>query len=400
MKKIFFIIIIFLAANQTNAQNMTNSPSSMFGLGDISTGDGGIYAGMGGVSIALRSPDYLSASNPASLTGIGNQKFLFNVGLMGAVKEFTQSNSTNKSFVGNVSNLGFGFKVIPRWYAALTINPVSSVGYRISLDQQVEGSPGSTVTSLFEGDGGLSRISFSNGFLISKRLSVGLNLSYTTGTITQTESQGSAILTEKSDKRAVHADFGLQYIYPLGKNRSVTTGLIYGYSQKLAQDNTLTVSSSSGSEGIEESQRAVKQYLPAFYGLGVAYNSTRWITTAEYKYMDWSKMKSNQSTINYENQHRIAFGASYLVGSIYNPPKYIMVGAGYYNSYVIIKNQKPQNYYISAGYSFTTSTKSIVTFGVKYNNQFKVSPNAQKERMFSLFLNLAFNERVYRGKLK
>ena len=317
------------------------------------------------------------------------------------MKEFSQSNnSANNSFVGNVSNIGLGFKVIPRWYAALTVNPVSSVGYCISLDQQVEGSPGSTVTSLFEGEGGISRISFSNGFLITKRLSAGLNLSYTTGTITQTESQGSAIVTEKSDKRAVHTDFGLQYVYSLGRNRSVTAGLVYGYSQKLAQDNTLSVSSNSGSESIDESQRSVKQFLPAFYGLGVAYNSTRWIATAEYKYMDWSKMSSNQSIIRYENQYRIALGAGYLIGNIYNRPKRIMLGAGYYNSYVIIKNRKSRNYYMSAGYSFTTSAKSIVTLGVKYNDQFNVSSYAQKERIFSVFLNLTFNERVYRGKIK
>lgn len=400
MRKILLLFIVILTIGQMNAQNTTNSPSSMFGLGDISTGDGGLYAGMGGVSIALRSPDYLSASNPASLTGIGEQKYLFNIGIMGAVKEFTQSNSTNKSVVGNLSNLGLGFKVLPRWYAALILNPVSSVGYNISLEQQVEGSPGSAITSQFEGEGGLSRLTLSNAFQVTSRLSAGVNLSYTTGSITQTERQGSATLTEKSEKRAVHADFGLQYVHRISRTRSITAGAIYGHSQRLAQDNTLTVSSSSSCESIDENQRTVKQYLPLFYGLGATYNSTRWIATAEYKYMEWSKMKSLQSTIRYDNQHRIAFGAGYTIGKLYKLPKQIMVGAGYYNSYIVIKNEKPQNFYVSAGMGFTTQSNSIISFGIRYNDQFNVSGNTQKERVFSAFLNIVINEKLYRPKLR
>lgn len=400
MKKILFLFITILAGGHIIAQNMTNSPSSMFGLGDISTGEGGLYAGMGGVSIALRSPNYLSIANPASLTGIGQQRFLFNVGIMGAIKEYSQSNKTSTSLVGNVSNAGIGFRILPRWYGAVSLSPVSSVGYFITLDQQVEGSPGATISSQFEGEGGISKISFSNAFQITKRLSAGVNLSYITGSVTQKEIQGSATVEEKSEKQAVYADFGLQYHHLLSTDRSVTIGAIYGYSQRLAQDNTLSVSSTSGSETIEESQNVVKQYLPAFYGIGGSYNSLRWIASAEYKHMDWSKMKPSQSGIRYENQHRVALGASYTIGNIYKLPKQIMFGAGYYNSYVVIKNEKPQNFYVSAGMGFTTQNSSIISFGLKYNDQFNVSTGTQKERVFSLFLNVAFSERSYRSKLR
>ena len=35
------------------SQNTTNSPTSMFGLGELSTGEGGQYSGLGGV---IRQP--------------------------------------------------------------------------------------------------------------------------------------------------------------------------------------------------------------------------------------------------------------------------------------------------------------------------------------------------------
>ena len=64
--------IFILSANLLNltAQNMTNSPASMFGLGELSTGEGGIYSGMGGVGIALRGENAYNSANPASFSSI------------------------------------------------------------------------------------------------------------------------------------------------------------------------------------------------------------------------------------------------------------------------------------------------------------------------------------------
>ncbi len=44
------------------SQNTTNSPTSMFGLGELSTGEGGQYSGLGGAGIALQSYNFLEYS--------------------------------------------------------------------------------------------------------------------------------------------------------------------------------------------------------------------------------------------------------------------------------------------------------------------------------------------------
>ena len=56
--------ILILGANLLNvaAQNMTSSPVSMFGLGELSTGEGGIYSGLWGVGIALRGENVIIAA--------------------------------------------------------------------------------------------------------------------------------------------------------------------------------------------------------------------------------------------------------------------------------------------------------------------------------------------------
>ena len=91
--------IFILSANLLNltAQNMTNSPASMFGLGELSTGEGGIYSGMGGVGIALRGENAYNSANPASLTGLMPQYFFFDLGVSGAYEKYSQSGANNHS---------------------------------------------------------------------------------------------------------------------------------------------------------------------------------------------------------------------------------------------------------------------------------------------------------------
>ena len=133
--------ILILGANLLNvaAQNMTSSPVSMFGLGELSTGEGGIYSGLGGVGIALRGENVINSANPASLTGLLPQYFFFDLGVSGSYLKYSQSGASNHSLNGNLNNLAVGFRIAPRWYGAIFMAPVSSVGYAISLDQDVAG---------------------------------------------------------------------------------------------------------------------------------------------------------------------------------------------------------------------------------------------------------------------
>ena len=74
MKKILFCLLAFYTpVSIVIAQNTTNSPTSMFGLGELSTGEGGQYAGLGGTGIALRGNNFLNNANPASLTELTEQ---------------------------------------------------------------------------------------------------------------------------------------------------------------------------------------------------------------------------------------------------------------------------------------------------------------------------------------
>ena len=83
------------------AQNdMTASPYSMFGIGEIVSGLLGVNAAMGGVSIAMRDAKLINADNPAGLTAIDTCSLLAEVSAF--VKwESYKSRGGHTVFTGN-----------------------------------------------------------------------------------------------------------------------------------------------------------------------------------------------------------------------------------------------------------------------------------------------------------
>lgn len=220
------------------------------------------------------------------------------------------------------------------------------------------------------------------------------------GTITQSESQGSATETNSSYKHTVYVDFGLQYTYEIERDRSLVAGAVYGYSQDLLQDNDHSVSSSSSSGSITEKGKKYRTCLPQFFGVGVSYNTLRWMASADYKFVDWSRLESSRSSVSFHNQHRLMLGGSYTLGNPYRKPVRLLLGAGIGNSYLSIQNKTTTNYYLSTGINFEYRSRSTLSLGVKYTGQFKVSSGRFQGQKLAFFLNITFSEKTYRAKLK
>lgn len=393
------LLSLFISFSLNNsAQNSTNSPSSMFGIGDITVGEAGKYVGMGGVGIALRSDNFLNGLNPSALTAMDSAKFVYEAGANLSFENYTTRGRRSSSVNGNIRNLGVGFRVMPSWYAAAGLAPLSSMGYAITVDQPVEGTTG-TISSLFEGNGGLSKVYLSNAIKVSKNFSLGLNLSYIMGSTTQSEVQGNTSIKDISYKKAFYADFGLQYNIALNKKWNMNLGGVYGYKQQLSLNNDRTVINSSSNETLTEKLHPKSQFLPQYFGGGIAVNNKRLTLSADYKFTQWSVMVSDNSSISYCDQHALNIGADLLSGESFTNPWHFMVGAGVSNSYVVLKNKKPMNYHVSAGLGIPVMTGNLVSFGVKYENQAEAGSSVQKNQMFSIFLNLTFAERTPRSKI-
>ncbi len=381
------------------AQNNTNLPTSMYGVGELSTSDGGRYAGMGNIGIALNRTGFQNTLNPAAITRMDSTCFIFDVGASVSSARYSFQNDHSSSFMGNPNRFSIGCRILPRWYAMIGAAPYSSVGYMIQTEEEVEGMPGSYTYSLFEGSGGLYRCYLTNAFALTKRLSVGVNLGIILGTVTQSETQESAIVEYESSKRAFYADFGAHYEFNTTGSQKWAAGLVFAPSLQINHENNLTYSNSSTSEGVDKSYHSRTQYLPMHIGTGISMTTGRWVATADYNYLDWSRNTSSYPSMKYENQHKLNIGGTYITNPRLPRSTELMGGIGLSNSYINLRGGKMQYLEVSAGASFPIRY-SYLSLGATWRKQINSRSSLMQESRFSVNLNITFGERISRSKLR
>ena len=381
------------------AQNTTNLPTSMYGVGELSAGEGGRYAGMGNIGIALNRIGFQNTLNPAAITRMDTTCFTFDIGASASHARYSFLSDHSSNTTGNPNRISMGFRVLPRWYAIVGAAPYSSVGYVIQTQEEIEGMPGNYAYSLFEGTGGLYRCYLTNAFALTQQLSVGVNLGMIMGTVTQSEKQESALVEYESSKRAFYADFGIHYEFNPAGRRKWAAGVVFAPSFQIKHDNKLTYSNSSTPENVDKSYHNRTQYLPMHLGTGLSMTTERWTLTADYNYLDWSRNSSSYTSMKYENQHKVNVGGIYVTNPRLPRSTELMGGVGFSNSYINLKGGKMQYLEVSGGASFPIRY-SYLSLGATWRKQINSRKNLMQESRFSLNLNLTFGERLSKAKLK
>lgn len=371
----------------------------MYGVGELSAGDGGRLAGMGNVGIALNRMGFPNTLNPAAITRMDTTCFTFDVGASAAYARYAYLSDRSSNATANPNRISLGFRMLKRWYMMLGAAPYSSVGYLIRTEEPVEGKPDKYLYSTFEGEGGLYRCYLTNAVRLGRGLSVGINVGMILGTITQSETQESATVEYESKKRAFYADFGLYYDFPSWRGKQWAVGAVFAPPLSLAHDNTLTYGNSSTSEDLTKPYHERQQYLPLHLGLGVSMTTEHWLLTADYNYTDWSRNASSYASIDYENQHKVNLGGSYTLNSRRPRSTEVMFGVGYGNSYISMKDEKMNYLEASAGISIPIRY-SYLSLGVTWRQQMNRNPRVMQESRWSLNLNLTFGERISISKIK
>ncbi len=391
------IILVAIASisivSATEAQNTTSLPTSMYGLGELSMGDGGKYSGLGNVAIGLRENGLMNSQNPACITGIDSTGLVFDIGMVASYSKYSMLGKTSTAFTGNLNRFSMGIRLLPKWYTMVGVAPYTSVGYLISVDQEIEGTANSYITSSFEGTGGLYRFYLSNAFLLNKRLSLGVNIGFISGMIEQSETDEGVVVNRESKKSTFYSDFGLHYA--LSKKWSM--GLVYGLSSKLNQKNTLAYDNSSEDTDIETYYHNEKQYIPQRIGLGVTYDNNKITLAGDYNWIQWSRNSSSVSSYDYIDQHKFNVGMIYNKNPERRSIEY-MCGIGISNSYITFKKEKMNYLNLNAGIAIPFM-QSTVSMGVSWKQQLNTKANLMQENQLSLNFNMTFGERIQRGKI-
>lgn len=394
-------IILLLATSVNLSAQLSNSPYTVFGMGQISVPGVGTNQAMGSMGFALPSDRYLNSTNPSSYSGLDSLTFLFEFGLAGKITKYQTASLSRNNFNGNLSYLALGFRITPWWAASAGTIPYSTVGYSINVIDEMEGEL-SEYAKNYSGTGGITKFYFANSIRPIKNLSLGVNIGYLLGTITRTES----LLTTVSDidleleyKDKVHSfyiDYGLQYHFTIGKLK-YSLGAIYGNKTQLSTTHTENVYYLG-----DTITMAVDNYpneIPSKIGIGLALERENKLRFGiDYERRIWSEIKCfSNPLLRVRDSERLAFGIEYLPYKRRSDPwfkkLYYRTGANFTRSYIIIDDVPINSMAFSFGVGIPLRHElSMINLGIEYSQSGTMNEGLIQENYFLIHMNFSLRD--------
>ena len=243
IKNIRFFVTFLLAAVAYGAMAQstatTSSPYSRYGLGDLTNQGTPQSIGMGNIGTATnRIGGYstVNSLNPASYATIDYTTI--DVGLYANFVTLNNGTLSQSNSNFRFSHVAFGIPVTKHSALAFGLTPYSEMGYNYKSTKRGFGtgalSDTGNVSTIYQGDGGLSKAFLGYGFSIGRHLFIGGNVSYIFGSLEQNQSTEIPNLYSTLDSRinqsnhvgGINYDYGVQYSIDF----SETKHLVLGYS--------------------------------------------------------------------------------------------------------------------------------------------------------------------------
>jgi hypothetical protein len=410
------MVLIICGLSGFAQNNNTTSPYSRYGIGDLHHYGYGRTAAMGGASLGSRHVVQINSANPASYNANDSLSFVFDFGVDGTYSKYKSSSS--KMNVNDVNFRYFSLSwPVTKWLGAgMGVQPFSDMGYEVAFSEKLSGV--GTVFHSYQGEGSTSKAFFGASISLFKGLSVGANLNYIFGRLSQNTIIGFDnsdvfydVKSEGTRLRDFTLTYGLQYDLKLKKDQYLTLGLTFEkqsdltalhslYTQKVITVNSSTLSNYVDS--IPEGKGIIK--LPSTFGIGLSYNKINKLEiNADYYHAGWSKSKFfgkplyDPATDNVDlvDQNRISLGFEYIpeAASIRSYMKRVRYRAGLHqeSSYLQLNNRQIKEFGVSfgAGFPFPKS-KSTANFALEFGKRGTTKDNLVRDNYtkFSLYLNL------------
>ena len=404
---VFFPTILFAQFN-----NNTTSPYSRFGLGDLSSRSLGRTAAMGGASLASRNKLQINMANPASYNSLDSLTFLFEFGMNGKFSNFkTDLGSTTANDI-NFRYLALNFRVTPWMAASMGLTPYSDVGYNIEIYDYIEHT-GNFYTRYY-GNGSLLRAYIGAAIEPIKNISLGANLNYLFGNLTQNAElyfldASDFYNTQRYERLRIRQfgfDFGLQATLPLKNDQRITFGAVLenkpeytAFKSDIIQKN-LTASSVTDQDTLhfqEEEKGKIK--FPLTYGAGLSYvKENEWEVNFDYYHQSWSEATFFGS-VNpvLTDLDKFAVGAEWIPDN-FSIRSYLMIvayraGLKYEKSYLMLSNQQINDFGISFGVGLPLyRSSSTVNISAEVGQRGTTDNNLIKEKYAKLNLSVNLHD--------
>lgn len=403
MQKNIIFIVLVASINILTAQNNTNTPYSLFGLGvENKTATGGL-TGLGNTGIAQANPFEINIFNPASLGGILQNSFLYEFGLNASYSTLKTNSTTQSSSNGNISHIAIAFPIKKDWGLGLGLLPYTKTGYNIDIVNPIEGTTDSYLTRI-TGSGGLNKFYINTGFKVLDKLSLGVDVSFLFGSINQETLLYSDTYVTISDQNyygGVKLKTGFQYKLPVFSNIETTLGGTFELPTYLSGTQTRSSNKTTASSAIiiieEEVENDLDNYeLPLGYGVGVTSVINKKITASlDYRKLLWNDTNQVENNERYSDQSIYAFGLEYMPSKNkfnYSSNIKYRVGLNYNTGFLKISNQQIDSYFMSFGVGLPTKKYSADYFNIAYSygKEGTLDSKLIQENYHKLTLNLNF----------
>ena len=390
----------------------TNSPYSVYGIGDIDNNSYNRTSGMGGTGLAIKSSVFLIDNNPAALTGLSRSFYVATIAATGKSSSFSgepinSSNSNSKDFW--IKRFMLAVKINKFWASGFGFNQFTNVNYNFNGTKFIEGSTNSYSVA-YQGDGGLNEYHWTNAIALGNHFSLGLKSSFISGSINQNETLNEAdaltsISTQQQDYIShFRIQGGLLYEIALNKSWDLSIGGKYSPKTRLSAERALTVKENNV---VVVNNRYIKSdrfYLPVTYAAGIAMKHNKKTTYAvDYTYEDWSSLGIKEQGWQLINSNRISAGAEF--SSYKNDHGYLVeknffqIGAFINNSNLQVRNTPINEWGVTVGTGGSMRNSFLYTFSLEGGVRGTTQQNLIKETFIGFKLSLSYRDFLFsKGK--
>jgi hypothetical protein len=404
----FFVVPSFL-----HAQN-SSSPYSVLGIGDIENSSFNRYTGMANAGVALSDSKNINNSNAASLTGLNQHFYTFEISTRYKQAIFDGAGVTapdNKSGDFAVRRINLGMKVSKRWGSSVGLQPFSTANYSYSAYKNIQGTL-KNVAASYEGDGGVNQFYWANGYQLTKNTSIGVTSSFLFGSLQQTENlissdNTTASLTTKKNifLRNYYFNFAMQTGFKINSKWQTRYGLTYSPKTDLYAEYTTDVTSSDGVSIKNEITKNDFFTLPGSINAGIAF-----IKNAEYTYtinaqsQNWGALNYRGTNYQLLNSNKLSLGFQHskteknYYKQVYEK-SYFQLGLYAGQSYLKVKNIPITDFGGSIGYGINSRTSPIsLLMALEGGRRGTSNKNILSENYINLNFTFSYVDVLFRGK--
>ncbi len=388
----------------SQGENLTSSPYSLFGLGTRNTlGTGGLN-GMGGAGIARREAFEINLFNPASLAGLSEKVFLFDIGVASEINALSNSLNRENTTNLNFSSLALAFKDSGRSGFGLSLMPETKVGYFLTgVETNVEGSSEVFTSDIF-GTGGISQLRLGYAYKFSDRIQVGLYGAYYFGKISEEEAielDDSALsFVDENFYDGARLGFGLLYDVHekvrLGATIDSPTTLNATRDRRV--DKTLEL---LPVEVEDETNAAIDDFkLPLQVGLGLNIELKENLSlNLDYRLNKWGSTDQSDDIGVFIHQSIVAIGGEYIpkrTGLKFWERVSYRAGVNYDKGYLEVRDQAIDNLGFTLGFGlpFKRGVSSL-NISYTYGDRGSVGNILIQERFHMLTANISLGDRWF-----